>query len=293
MKPIQIALSALVLLVFTACTLPGGTPVPTSTDFALPTPSQAAATLIPTQPPAVTEDAGGQVALEAILIGSPGLGSQLTSPVTVSGQSRPTFEQNLVVAIYDEAGNQIAMQPTTIAAEMGNPGPFSVELNFSVAYEQPGRIAVMEHSAMDGGIVHLASVEVTLLPFGSAVVLPQPVAGENIDIQFPLPNSTLSGGSLTVTGYSQYYFESNLGLMLCGVGEGGGEPHAICGDSHNVLASSFATIASPDIGQPGPFSGMLTWSLSAATPGRIVLYAESMRDGGLLHLSSIPVLIQP
>lgn len=293
MKPIHALLSAVTLLGLAACNLPGGVPAPTATDFDLPATSPADATLAPTQLSPATEDAQGQVTLEAILIGSPGLGSQLTSPVTVSGQSRPTFEQNLVVAVYDEAGNQIALQPTTIAAEMGNPGPFSVELSFSVSHEQPGRIAVMEHSAMDGGIVHLASVEVTLLPSGSAIVLPQQVAGENIDIQLPLPNSTISGGSLTVIGYSQYYFESNLGLMLCGAGEGGGEPHAICGDSHNVLASSFATIASPDIGQPGPFNGTLTWSLSAVTPGRIVLYAESMRDGGLLHLSSIPVLIQP
>ncbi|MCW5873958.1 MAG: hypothetical protein KIS88_04865 [Anaerolineales bacterium] len=289
MKPIHAVLCALTSLALAACNLPATPVQPTATSITLPPATQTAA---PT-PPAAEPTPSGEVALEAILIGSPGFGSTLTSPVTVSGQSRPTFEQTLVIAIYDEAGNQIALTPTTIAADMGNPGPFSAELSFTVPYEQPGRVAVMEHSAMDGGLVHLTSVEVTLLPSGSAVVLPQPVAGENIDIQFPLPNSTISGGSLSVSGYSQYYFEANLGLMLCGAGDGSGEPHAICGESSNVLAASYATIASPDIGQPGPFSGALTWSVSAATPGRIVLYAESMRDGGLLHLNSIPVLIQP
>ncbi|HRN50332.1 MAG TPA: Gmad2 immunoglobulin-like domain-containing protein [Anaerolineales bacterium] len=294
MKPIHAVLCAFASLALAACNLPGTPAQPTATTIDVVLPS-ATAPSQETAPPqaAPTQASDGQVALEAILLGSPDFASQLVSPVTVSGQSRPTFEQTLVIAIYDEAGNQLALQPTTIAADVGNPGPFSAELSFSVPYEQAGRVAVMEHSAMDGGILHLTSVEVTLLPSGSAVLLPQPVAGENIDIQFPLPNSAISGGTFTVSGFSEYYFESNLGLMLCGAGEGGGEPHAICGDSNNVLASTYATIDAPDIGQPGPFSGTLTWSVAATTPGRIVLYAESMRDGGLLHLNSIPVLIQP
>lgn len=287
-------LSLLVLsaVLLAACSLPVAAPAPTLTPLAQPSstvaaqPSLAAPTTQP-QPP------DGQVALEAILIGSPGFGSALSSPVTVSGQSRPTFEQNLVIAIYDETGSLIAQQPTTIDAELGNPGPFLAELSFSVPHEQPGRLAVMEYSAMDGGILHLSSVEVTLLPGGGANLLPQPVSGENIDIQSPTPNSTIAGGSLTVTGFSEYYFEATLGLVLCGAGEGGGAPDAICGDSNNILASSYAMIDAPDIGQPGPFSGTLTWAVSAETHGRIVVYAQSMRDGGITHLSSIPVLIQP
>ncbi len=293
MSPIKITLSAFAALALAACNLPGAPAAqPTATSITLPAATETAAPAAPTGEPAAPTPSG-EVALEAILIGSPGFGSALTSPVTVSGQSRPTFEQNLVIAIYDEAGNQIALTPTTIAADTGNPGPFSAELSFSVAYEQPGRIAVMEHSAMDGGIVHLTSVEVTLLPGGSATILPQPVTGENIDIQFPAPNNTISGGSFTVSGFSEYYFESTLGLKLCGPGDGLGAADPICGDSHNVLAHTFAMIDSPDIGQPGPFSGTLTWSVSEAVPGRIVVYAESMRDGGITHLSSIPVLIQP
>jgi len=291
MKQTQRLLSVFTLLALAACNLPGTPAQPTATSISLPPASATAAPLEPTAT-SPTEPLG-EVALEAILIGSPGFGSTITSPVTVSGQSRPTFEQNLVIAIYDEAGNQLALTPTTIAADAGSPGPFSAELSFSVPFEQAGRIAVMEHSAMDGGIVHLTSVEVILRPSGAASILPQPVTAENIDIQSPLPNSVISGGSLTVSGFSEYYFESTLGLKLCGPGEGAGAADPICGDSHNVLAHTFATIDSSDIGIAGPFSGTLTWSVSSAVPGRIVVYAESMRDGGITHLSSIPVLIQP
>ncbi|UYN91958.1 MAG: hypothetical protein KIT70_00330 [Anaerolineales bacterium] len=289
MKQTQRLLSVFTLLALAACNLPGTPAQPTATSITLPLATETTAPLEPTTVPTVS----GEVALEAILIGSPGFGSTITSPVTVSGQSRPTFEQNLVIAIYDEAGNQLALTPTTIAADAGSPGPFSAELSFSVPFEQAGRIVVMEHSAMDGGIVHLTSVEVTLRPSGAASILPQPVTAENIDIQSPLPNSVINGGSLAVSGFSEYYFESTLGLKLCGPGEGAGAADPICGDSHNVLAHTFATIDSPDIGIAGPFSGTLTWSVSSAVPGRIVVYAESMRDGGITHLSSIPVLIQP
>lgn len=296
MSPIKIALSAVTLLALAACNLPGTPAQPTATSIMLPVATQTAAPALPTDEPAAPTPSG-EVALEAILIGSPGLASAIRSPMTVSGQSRPTFEQTLLVAIYSADGELIAQQPTTIAAEAGSPGPFSAELHFSVSEEQPGRVAVMETSALDGGIVHLASVEVTLLPGGEARLLAQPVASENIDIQSPAPNTSIAGGNLTVSGFSAYYFESNLGLLLCGAGAGPSVEastlaHSICGDA-SVLASSFASIAAPDIGQPGPFSGTLSWSVSQAVPGRIVLYAGSMRDGGLLHLSSIPVLIQP
>lgn len=268
-----------------AAATPTSIPVPPATQAS----TQAAQ---PTEPPAPTQPANNS-ALEAILIGFPGDGSAITSPVTVSGQSRPTFEQNLVIAIYDEAGNQLTLQPATIAAEAGSPGPYSAELAFSVDHEQAGRVAVMEYSAMDGGLVHLTSTEVTLLPSGAANLIAQVIAPENIAILSPAPNVEIRGGSLAVSGFSQYYFESQLGLALCGGGDGSGEPDPVCGESSNRLALTVAMIASPDIGQPGPFSGTLTWSVAAATPGRIVVYADSARDGGIVHLNSIPVLIQP
>lgn len=286
-------LTLLLTLVLAACSpqapaaaTPTNIPVLAATQAAIPTQAAPPTEPAPTQPT-------GSLALEAILIGFPGDGSAITSPVIVSGQSRPTFEQNLVIAIYDEAGNQLALQATTIAADAGSPGPYSTELTFSVDHEQAGRVAVMEYSAMDGGLVHLTSTQVTLLPGGAANLIAQAIAAENIAILSPAPNVEISGGSLAVSGFSQYYFESQLGLALCGGGDGSGEADPICGESSNRLALSVAMIASPDMGQPGPFSGTLTWSVAAATPGRIVVYADSPRDGGIVHLNSIPVLIQP
>ncbi|MEX2160340.1 MAG: Gmad2 immunoglobulin-like domain-containing protein [Anaerolineales bacterium] len=289
----QKIVSPYLVLVFAlaACSPAATQPAATSSPF--PT-----ATQPPTQTPfvitATTESAptAEGSALEAILLTSPGLGSRVSSPAAVQGQSRPTFEQNLVVAIYGENGEELALVPTTIQAPSPEPGPFSVELTFAVSTEQPGRISVFETSAMDGGIIHLSSVEVTLLPGGAVELLPEEIHFESIFIDSPAPLAEISGGVITITGFSDYYFESNLGLMLCGEG-GSGAPNDLCGTEDNILAVGNALIDAPEMGQPGPFSGQLSYSVSGPTHARIVVFAASPRDGGLLHVSSIPIVLMP
>lgn len=290
------AFALLLALLLQACS-PAPTPLPTLTSSPLPPtiapPTQTPYVIVVTAEPTVTptpEAVDG--ALEAILISLPGFGSAITSPVTVQGQSRPTFEQNLVVAVYGESGELLGLAPTTLDSPAGSPGKFSTELTFTVASEQPGRVSVYETSAMDGGMVHLSSVEVTLRPSGAAQIIPAEFHFESIQIQFPAPNDELSGGTLTVSGYSDYYFESNLGLILCGEG-GSSLPNELCGTDDNVLAAGNAMIDAPDMGQPGPFSGELSYSISAPTHARIIVFAASARDGGLLHVASIPVLLVP
>jgi hypothetical protein len=260
--------------------------VPSASDVAIATKFP---TLAPDQATATSVEVGP--ALEAIVILQPGPNSSVSSPVTVQGQSRPTFEQNLVIALYGEDGSVLAQQPTTLDSPMGEPGNFSIDIAFSIDHEQPGRVSVYETSAMDGGIVHLSSVELTLSS-GTSVIA-DPVLGiESIDIQSPAPHAEISGGVIQVSGFSEYYFESNLGLLLCGSG-GTGASNDLCGTDDNILASGNAMIAAPDVGQPGPFSGELTYSVSGATNARVVVFAASPRDGGWLHVSSIPILLLP
>lgn len=285
------ALSLLFLL--SACTPPSATQSVTDTPY-VPLPEDPTYTpyVITATAPAVTMTPMEGGALEAILIGSPGPGSRVASPVTVQGQSRPTFEQNLVVAVYGEDGEQLALQPTTILAPFPEAGDFSTDIAFLVAAEQPGRISVYETSAMDGGILHLSSVEVTLLPSGAAQIGPAPIHFESIVISAPQPTAQVGGGIITVSGISDYYFEANLGLMLCG-GGGSGTPNALCGTEDNILAAGNAFIDSPEVGQSGPFSGELSYTIAEPTPARVVVYAASPRDGGLLHVASIPITLMP
>jgi hypothetical protein len=115
---------------------------------------------------------------------------------------------------------------------------------------------------------------------------------ESIYITLPAATAEVSGGSITVSGMSDYYFESQLGLLLCGAG-GQGAGDDLCGTIDNVLAQSVAMIDTPEVGLPGPFSGVLSYSVNEPTPARIVVYASSPRDGGWLHVTSIPIMLLP
>jgi len=216
----------------------------------------------------------------------------VTSPVTVVGSSLPTFEQTLVVTITDIDSTILVTEPVTIQAEIGERGNYSITLDFYVSTDRPGRISVYDVSARDGGVVNLASVHVTLLADGVSnitTVEPSPIP---ILIDSPTNMQEISGGVLEVSGYSEYFFEANLSVTLCGSWAGGG-PHPICGTRDNVIAESYATIQSPDMGIPGPFSGTIAYNTVPGTRARLVVWAQSMMDGGIEDLTSVMVILQP
>lgn len=100
---------------------------------------------------------------EEIVISSPSRGTAITSPVTVIGVASSPFEQTVVVAVLDGSGAQIGIAPGIIVGEMGERGPFTVTVPFTVpSNSQPGRIQVFTESPMDGALEHLSSVVVKL-----------------------------------------------------------------------------------------------------------------------------------
>jgi hypothetical protein len=252
--------------------------------------------LVITDTPAVpppTPVQPSEVDLEFIQITAPGPLSRVNSPVVVTGFSLPTFEQTVVVQITGLDGSILTLQPATLQSELGEAGTFEAALTFSVEEEQPGRISVYYASPRDGGLVHLASVPLTLLPPGTETrIEPAAPEEETIQIDVPSPVAPVSGGILTFSGFSQYFFEANLGVVLCGPG-GSGAPDPICGTEDNRLATHFATIQSEEMGLPGPFAGEIAYSVSAETPARLVIFAASPMDGGIEHLTSVEVVLWP
>jgi hypothetical protein len=111
-------------------------------------------------------------------------------------------------------------------------------------------------------------------------------------IALPAPLAEISGGSPHIEGFSEYTFEANLVLVLCGEG-GSGAPDLVCGTADNVLAMAPTTINSPDVGLPGPYSADLSYTVASRVPARLAVYSDSARDGGLLHLSSVNIFLNP
>lgn len=83
----------------------------------------------------------------------------------IEGFALASFEQTLVVDIYDEAGALVGSQSLIVdSPEWGQPGPFQVDVAYSVTKAGAGRVVVRDPSPAFTGDVHLASVEVTLNP---------------------------------------------------------------------------------------------------------------------------------
>jgi hypothetical protein len=103
---------------------------------------------------------------EAIVIDQPAMGDRISGGlVHVEGIGIASFEGTLVVEVYGLEGNKVGEQPLIVPApEMGQPGPFSVEVTYEVGEEGQGRIVVVDPLPAFNGVGHISSVEVILSP---------------------------------------------------------------------------------------------------------------------------------
>jgi predicted secreted protein len=128
-------------------------------------------TLAPTGPVQVLPAA---LHFESLQITAPQPGDSASGGIVhVEGIGRASFEGTLVIEVYDEQGNLIGSVPVLVdAPDMGLAGPFSADVPYTIAVAGFGRITVVDPlPAFDssagltaGGIGHIASVEVRLLP---------------------------------------------------------------------------------------------------------------------------------
>ena len=257
--------------------LPTETPAPTATATA-PAPTEA-----PPSPTPTAEPEPGAVEIEedeAILILSPGNGSRVTGPLRVTGQADPTFEQALAVRVIGMDGEQLALQPATIAASLGERGPFEVQVPLEVPAEQQVWIQVYATSARDGGITHLASVAVTLAPSGEEELVTAAPHPERIVIDEPAMGDAVSGGVVRFSGRALASFEQTLVAELLD-------------DAGNIIAQETLIVDAPDLGQPGTFEGELSYDIAEAMPARLQVRDPSPAFEGDVHLASVELMLEP
>jgi hypothetical protein len=218
--------------------------------------------------------------LEDIVITEPKVAASLVSPVHIEGEADPTFEQNLVIRVLDEDGDVVGSGTAQIQADVGKRGAYSADIPFTVTSEQPGRIIVFNESARDGHTIHLNSVEVRLKPSGEttpgiadggsdqeAIVIHSPRLGESV------------APTVTITGEAAPTFEQHLSALIR--------------DETGAVIASGSTIIEADAGQRGPFSITLSYSVPVAQAGSVIVFDTSPRDGGVVHLASVEVRLNP
>lgn len=242
-----------------------------------------AMTAPPTTEPRSTATPGTRaLPAEAIMILSPGPGSKITSPIQLTGEADPTFEQTLAVRLLSMDGTTMTSLSTTIQADAGQRGRFAVQVPVDVPGPQQAMLQVFATSPRDGGVTHLASEIVTLLPDGSSGAQTQPASPqpERIMIDQPGPGQKLTGGTVHLSGFALASFEQTLVVELY---DGAGQQ----------LASRPVIVSAPDMGVPGPFQTDLAYPAAASGPGRVVVRDISPANGADVHLASVEVSLSP
>jgi germination protein M len=101
--------------------------------------------------------------LPAILVQSPMIGEQVSSPVTISGTAN-VFEATVSITVLDAQGTEIASGFTTATCGTGCRGTYSTAVAFTVDQSQTGTVRVYEASAKDGHPINVVDIPVVLLP---------------------------------------------------------------------------------------------------------------------------------
>ncbi|MBN1267373.1 MAG: hypothetical protein JXA25_17915 [Anaerolineales bacterium] len=226
------------------------------------------------------QTAPGAAAQEAILILEPGPGSRVLSPLHVTGWADPTFEQTLLARVLRTDGSLLIDQPIQIAADMGQRGPFGADLPFSVTEAENVLVQILDISARDGGVVHLASVGVTLLPGGDEVLSQAGLAEERLQIFRPAPGETIRGGRVLVEGYGLASFENSLVVEVYDAG------------GARVGFTPCMTSAQ-EPGEMGTFSVEVEYNVSLEGPGRVSVVDTLPVFDGVGHVTSVVVTLAP
>ncbi|HSV86289.1 MAG TPA: Gmad2 immunoglobulin-like domain-containing protein [Levilinea sp.] len=103
---------------------------------------------------------------EQIVIFTPQMRDTLRGGVVVvEGFGWASFEQTLVVEVYDGNNTMIGQTPVMVQSlEHGVPGPFQAEVAYTLAAPGSGRVVVRDISPAHGDSSHVSSVEVQLEP---------------------------------------------------------------------------------------------------------------------------------
>lgn len=219
---------------------------------------------------------------EAIQILAPGPGSRLTSPMAVRvATTVPAFENTLMLCVLLADGSELVSPRVIIGSETESGTlTFEAALDFEVPEEQPAFVQAFVVSPRDGGVSHLSSVGVTVLPAGTAEVRPAVVEPERLQILHPTAGESIRGGTVRVEGIGVASFEQTLVIEVLDA----------AGD---VIGMQPALVQAPDWGLPGLFVAEVAYTTDVAGPGQIVVRDISPAHGQDVHRTSVEVTLAP
>jgi hypothetical protein len=169
----------------------------------------------------------------------------------------------------------------TIGANEGQQINIATEMKFEIAAAaEAGRVVVSIEDKY-GRVMSLASMDVILLSLGESDINQPGDLIENIVIEQPKENALIQGGEVRVSGEARPVSDKPLVIELQTT------DGRIAGINHMVHVDE------APVGSHGKFSVDVPYSVEQPTKVRLVVWERGDRIPGIVHLSSLEVMLSP
>jgi hypothetical protein len=232
-----------------------------------------ASDLVVNQPAGIVEEQPG----DSLILTSPGPGSRVRAPLKVLGDLNLEQGEVLLVELRGKDGRLLVRHLHRKGLTIDD--SLKAALNFQLRDpEEAGRLLLISRD------IHQRTSAVNsvdlILSAGAELILPAADASQSIQIHQPTAGSYQSGGNIIVSGTIRTETEGPLHIEL--VNQKGG-----------IIGQRLAGIAGNPGGDSRTFTVEVPYSVSEATPVRVLVY----EDGGLIspvrHLTSLEVILEP
>ena len=216
-----------------------------------------------------------------IQILSPGPASRVASPFLFRAFLAAGPTGNVQIELLGEDGRLLMREIKKIGANEGAQLYIAAEMNFEIsAAAEAGRVVVSIED-MVGRTMSLASTDVILLSLGESDINQPGDLLEKIFIKEPKVNALIQGGEVHVSGVA---FPGSDKPMVVELQTPDGR---IVGINHMVH------IDEAPVGSRGEFAVDVPYRVEDPTRVRLVVWARGDRIPGVVHLSSLEVMLSP
>jgi hypothetical protein len=266
---------------------PQASPVPSATTMptATPMPILGGTPSVILEPPEfVTSPTPTRISLplpqEKLILEAPGPGSQVVSPVRVTGWGGPSSQGKVFVRLIGEQGQVLARTTTFILAPEGAAGQFLVTVPFALSgVAEAGLVEVSINSPTSGRLEHVATRPVVFLSVGPDRIHTNSTTAEKVAIFSPRPDQVVRGGTIAIRGGA--WLDEDLPLLI-----------EVFNRAGERIASAEVTVQAPALGELGTFETQLTYNVPYSQYGVVAVTERGLHPPSVRHYTSVRVYLE-
>jgi len=265
--------------------LPSQTPTVQATQTSPPSPTLAPATPVPSitpNPPAANQvsipAADIPVSINQIL--DPGAGSKVLSPFMMLTAIKPGDNSAVRIELLGQDGQLLMREVRSYQSLEADWLTLGSEISYGInSIAEPGRLQVSiedEH----GRLKSVSSIDLVLQSRGDQELNQPDDKLENIVLLSPRPNLLIQGGNLRVSGIARPRTSQPLRIEI------------VTSDG-KIVGTRQVSVNTPGSNQFGAFAIDVPYNIPSTNRARIQVWEPGSTIPGIIHLSSVEVLLSP